>query len=61
MKKLIGTQVDKANTTVLIERCEYNKKIKSILNDTTTYKILNYNPTKTVRYRIFRLLKNGLS
>ena len=52
--KLIVIQADKANTTVLLERCE---KMENILNNTATQTILDYTPTKTARNRIFRLLK----
>ena len=45
---------DKANKTVLIERCEYNKKMENILYDITAYRILDYNSTKTVKNKIFR-------
>ena len=60
---MVVTQADKLNTTVRIEKrhttvmIEYNKKMENISNDQTTYKILNNNPTKTVRNSIFRLLK----
>ena len=55
--ELIVTQADNAKRTVQIEKSKCNTKMKNIIDDITTYKILNYNPTKTVRNKFFRLLK----
>jgi len=37
---ILFTRADKGNTTLILERKDYNKKINDMLLDTNTYKII---------------------
>ena len=44
-KHIIITNADKGNVTVAMERKEYEDKMKTILRDRTTYRIMRSDPT----------------
>lgn len=46
---IIITKADKGNTTVVMYKCEYVDKALLLLNDSTTYKKLNVDPTIKVQ------------
>ena len=48
---------DKGNATVVMERSDYDKKVRGLLNDTTTYNRLPKDPTQTQENKISRKLK----
>lgn len=48
---------DKSNKTVIMDTTQYNNKITNMLNDTTTYKKIKNNPTKTFQTENNNLIK----
>nr|CAI5852431.1 unnamed protein product [Callosobruchus analis] len=51
-KNVIITTADKGNTTVVLYRNEYMQKANQILNDTSTYKKLNVDPTTKIQNKL---------
>ncbi|KXJ11975.1 hypothetical protein AC249_AIPGENE14176 [Exaiptasia diaphana] len=45
-KDIIILKADKGNSTVVMDRKEYDHKIETMLSDKTTYKVLNSDPSK---------------
>ncbi len=48
---------DKGNATVLMDKCDYNMKMKNLLEHKTTYKKLSQNPTNKIDNKINKVLK----
>ena len=48
---------DKGNTTVVMERGDYDRKVRELLDDTSTYRKLPKDPTPTQESKISRKLK----
>ncbi|KAJ3661027.1 hypothetical protein Zmor_005448 [Zophobas morio] len=44
-KHIMFTKADKGNITVLMDRGEYKEKMKAIVDDNNTYKLLKNDPT----------------
>ena len=61
LKEMKGEQVillaDKRNETVVMERSDYDEKVRGLLSDTTTYKRLPKDPTQTQENKICRKLR----
>ena len=47
---------DKGNATLVMERSDYNGKVRKLLNNTTTYRHLPKDPTQTQETRLSRKL-----
>ena len=48
MESIIITKPDKGNGVVIISRLDYLNKMKHLISDTTKFKELQHNPTKSV-------------
>ena len=48
IKDIMILKADKGNTTVILDRTEYDKKMIYMLNDKTTSKLLKKDPRKCV-------------
>ncbi|XP_017478433.1 PREDICTED: uncharacterized protein LOC108368159 [Rhagoletis zephyria] len=48
-KELLILNSDKGNVTVLMAKSEYDKKIQTIINDISTYKVLKPDPTNRLQ------------
>ena len=57
-KDILILRADKGNATVVINTVDYNDKIGTLLDDTTVYKAVSYNPTARVTRRIRALIKD---
>ena len=55
---ILITRTDKGNTTVIMSRDSYKEKMYEILNDQTTYNLINKDPTNKITVKIGNLLKN---
>ena len=56
--EILITKANKGNTTVIMNRENYRKKMYEILNDQTTYKVIDKDPTNKINLEIRNLLKN---
>ena len=56
-KNLLVLNADKTNTTVLMDRGEYKQKLLSILEDNTTYKKAQRDPTGSIQRKSNELVK----
>ncbi|MGR8252493.1 reverse transcriptase domain-containing protein, partial [Escherichia coli] len=54
-KDIIVLKADKGNATVIMNTSDYEEKVKELLNDRNTYKLVSYNPTARI-YRNTRAL-----
>jgi hypothetical protein len=48
-ENLVITRADKGNATVILEKKEYDRKLHALLEDTSTYKKVNVDPTLTIQ------------
>ena len=48
---------DKGNATVMMERGDYEGKVRELLNDTSTYRRLPKDPTQAQETKISRMLR----
>ena len=56
--EILITKADKGNTTVIMNRENYRKKMFEILKDQTTYNVIDKDPTNKINLEIRNLLKN---
>ncbi|KAL0870054.1 hypothetical protein ABMA27_006218 [Loxostege sticticalis] len=56
-KDILVLKADKGNATVVMNTGDYDGKIRSMLEDTTVYKPVSYNPTARVTRRIRTLIQ----
>ncbi|UYV60652.1 hypothetical protein LAZ67_1001763 [Cordylochernes scorpioides] len=55
---IVITRADKGGKTVVMKKEDYNDKIKSLLNDTNTYEEIREDPTKKIKLKISKFIKN---
>lgn len=56
-KQLLITRADKGQSTVIINRDDYNNKMVQLLNDEKTYKKLNISPLKNTQNEVNNMVK----
>ena len=56
-KNIMVLPADKGKATVVIDREDYDKKIKSLLEDTSVYEVLKKDPTQTYKNRMLKFLR----
>ena len=57
-KKIKIIQADKGNATVVLDSTDYDKKVKELLGDKTSYSILKDDPTRTTERKLLNLLRD---
>ena len=57
-KKIEIIQADKGNATVVLDSTDYDKKVKELLGDETSYSILKDDPTRTTERKLLNLLRD---
>ena len=55
-KTRLVIQSDKGNCTVVMDRSDYDSKVRSLLNDEKTYKVLKKDPTAKIERDLNRML-----
>ncbi|XP_071653737.1 uncharacterized protein, partial [Temnothorax longispinosus] len=58
---LLVTNADKGQTTVIMNRNDYNLQMNSLLNDSSTYRKLNKDPIKKITSKLNCLVKSWLN
>ena len=51
-------KADKGNSTVLLDKTDYDQKMLSLLNDESTYRIVNRDSTKCIERRLNSFIYN---
>ena len=51
-------KADKGNSTVILDKTDYDQKMLSLLNDESTYRILNRDSTKCIERRLNSFIYN---
>ena len=57
-KEIKIIQADKGNATVVLDSTDYDKKVKELLGDKTSYSILKDDPTRTTERKLLNLLRD---
>ncbi|KAI5632981.1 hypothetical protein NE865_14318 [Phthorimaea operculella] len=53
---ILVLKADKGNATVVLDVDEYDRKVKSLLEDSSTYKLVSYNPNPRVKRKTSALI-----
>lgn len=53
---IIITNADKSNQTIIMDKIEYENKIKDLLNDTNTYKIITHDPINRIQTKLNKII-----
>lgn len=53
---ILVTSADKGEVTVLMSKLDYDSKLKTLLNDRSTYTVINEDPTRLVEGRCNRMI-----
>lgn len=53
---MLVLNADKSNVTVLMNKCDYVNKMANLLNDSTTYMLLDHDPTASIEDKVNKLL-----
>ena len=56
-KEIMILPVDKGRTTVILDKEEYQEKMKVLLSDKNTYKLLEKDPTGKYKRKLIELLR----
>ncbi len=55
-KDIVILKADKGNSTVIMDRSDYDSRLMRLLNDSTTYAVLKDGPAKTTETKLKKLL-----